>query len=91
MALPNNTFTTFDAVGIREDLSDVIYDISPTETPFASSLARVAATATTHEWQTDSLAAATVQAYLEGDDATADARIATSRPNNDTQIFRRGS
>ena len=89
MALPTNTYTSFDAVGIREDLSDIIYDISPTETPFASNIPRVKATNTKHEWQTDSLAAATSVAHLEGDDATADAAAATTRLFNDTQIFRK--
>ena len=36
MAQPTNTFDTYDAVGIREDLQDVIYSIAPTETPFMS-------------------------------------------------------
>ena len=89
MALPVNTFTSFDAIGNREDLSDVIYDVSPTETPFASRIARNRATATNHEWQTDSLDAATTQAYLEGDDATADAATPTVRPGNTTHIFRK--
>ena len=31
------TFKTNEAIGLREDLTDVIYDISPTETPFMSS------------------------------------------------------
>jgi len=49
MALPVNTFTTFDAIGIREDLSDVIYNVSPEETPFSSGIPRVKATNTKHE------------------------------------------
>lgn len=89
MALPVNTYTTFDAAGIREDLSDVIYDISPTETPFCSGVSRVRATNTKHEWQTDALAAATSAPQLEGDDATADAAVATTRLFNDTQIYRK--
>lgn len=89
MALPTSTFTTYDAIGNREDLSDTIYDISPTETPFASGISRNDATATNHEWQTDSLAAATSAPQLEGDDATADARAATTRLTNRTQIFRK--
>ena len=89
MALPVNTHTSFDAVGNREDLSDAIFDISPTETPFVSNISRTDATATTHEWQTGSIDAATVQAYLEGDDATADASNLTVRLANDTHIFRK--
>jgi hypothetical protein len=40
MAQPTNTFDTYDSVGEREDLSDVIYSISPTDTPFISSAAK---------------------------------------------------
>lgn len=89
MASEVNTFMVIESVGNREDLSDVIYNVAPVETPFASRVARGKATAITHEWQTDSLNGATVQAYLEGDSATADARVATTRLSNMTQIFRR--
>jgi hypothetical protein len=34
MAIVTNTFQTFQAVGDREDLTDIIYNISPTDTPF---------------------------------------------------------
>ena len=67
MAQPTNTFDTYDAVGIREDLQDVIYSISPTETPFMSAAAREQVKNTFHEWQTDSLAAAvTNNKVIEG-------------------------
>lgn len=36
MAIVSNTFTAYDAVGIREQLSDIIYNIAPTQTPFLS-------------------------------------------------------
>ena len=88
MAQPTNAFDTYDAVGIREDLQDVIYSISPTETPFMSSAAREQVKNTLHEWQTDSLAAAvTNNAVIEGDDATLDASSATTRLGNYTQIM----
>ena len=88
MAQPTNTFDTYDAVGIREDLQDVIYSISPTETPFMSSAAREQVKNTLHEWQTDSLAAAsTSNAVIEGDEATLDASSATTRLGNYTQIM----
>ena len=90
MALPVNTVTTFDRSTMnREDLLDMIYDVSPTETPFISGIARVKATATLHEWQGDLLDSATTQAYLEGDDATADSRSAPTRYSNRCQIFRK--
>ena len=88
MAQPTNTFDTYDAVGIREDLQDVIYSISPTDTPFMSSAGREAVRNTLHEWQTDTLAAAaTNNAVIEGDEATLDAVTATSRLSNTTQIM----
>ena len=58
MAQPSNTFSTYDSVGNREDLSDIIFDISPTETPGMTMAKKTKATATNHEWQTDALAAA---------------------------------
>lgn len=88
MAQPTNTFDSYDAVGIREDLSDVIYDISPEETPFYTACKKVKAANTFHEWQTDSLRASAANAHIEGDDTTAQARSATSRLGNYTQIFK---
>jgi hypothetical protein len=87
MAQPSNTFDSYDAVGIREDLSDIIYDVSPEETPFYTKCKKVTATNSLHEWQTDSLRAAAANAHIEGDDITANARTATSRLGNYTQIF----
>lgn len=86
MATPADTFSTYDAVGNREDLSNIIYDISPTQTPFVSGIAKVTATATNHEWQTDSLAAASNNAVIEGEDATTTAATPTVRLGNYTQI-----
>ena len=40
MALTLNTFTTGLAIGNREDLSDIIYRISPTQTPVLSMAAK---------------------------------------------------
>ena len=79
-------FRTYAAVGMREDLSDVIYNISPTDTPFMSSIGKTKATAVYHEWQTDSLAAATANAAVEGADATEATLSPTTRVGNRTQI-----
>jgi hypothetical protein len=83
-------FNAHDAIGQREDLTDVIYNISPTETPFMSSIGKTKATAVYHEWQTDSLAAATTNnAAVEGADAS-DATLApTVRLGNYTQILQK--
>jgi len=56
MAVPTNTRTTYSAVGIREDLSNVIYNISPTDTPFMNGAGRDSAKSTYFEWETDALA-----------------------------------
>ena len=88
MAQPANTFDTYDSVGIREDLSNVIHNISPEETPFYSKAAKKAAKNTLVEWQTDSLRASAANAHIEGDTTTAEARSATTRLGNYTQIFK---
>lgn len=87
MTQPADTFSTYDAIGNREDLADILYDISPTETPFMSAIARVPATATLHEWQTDSLTgASSTNAVIEGDDATTTASVPSVRLGNRLQI-----
>jgi len=88
MAQPANTFDSYDVKGIREDLENVIYDISPEETPFYSSLKKVKASNTYHEWQTDSLRSSAANAHIEGDDTAGEARVATTRLGNYTQIFK---
>ncbi len=83
-------YNAYDAVGQREDLTDVIYNISPTETPFMSSIGKTKATAVYHEWQTDSLAAATTaNAAVEGADASDATLSPTTRLGNYTQILQK--
>jgi hypothetical protein len=86
MTALSGAFLTFDAIGMREDLMDKIFQISPTETPFTSMCRKNKATAVTHEWQIDALAAAAANAQLEGDVFTYGAPTATTRPVNTTQI-----
>lgn len=84
------TFTAHTAIGQREDLSDVIYDISPTETPLMNTLARGKASAVFYEWQTDSLTAANVNnAAVEGADASSATLSPTIRLGNYTQIVQK--
>jgi hypothetical protein len=86
-----NTFDTFGAKGIRESLSNVIYNISPEETPFMSNIGRENVKNTFFEWQTDALAAAsTTNAQIEGDDVSSyDSTTATVRVGNYTQVSRK--
>ena len=90
MAQVTGTYSQYDAKGLREDLSDLIYSISPTETPFMSGIGKEKATAVLHEWQTDSLASAVSNnAQIEGDEIGFSAPSATTRVNNRTQISRK--
>ena len=84
-------FKTYDATAIREDLSDVIYDISPTDTPFLSSIAGKGSVSNTlFEWQTDALAAAVINNYhVEGAAAGTAATTDTTRVQNYTQISKK--
>ena len=80
-------YDRYTAIGAREDLTDVIYDISPTDTPIMSTIGKTKATSVTHEWQTDSLAGATTaNALVEGASATEGTITPTTRLANLTQI-----
>ena len=89
MAIASNTFTTYSAKGIREDLANVIYNISPEETPFVSNIGKGTISNTVFDWQTDALAAAAANAQLEGDETAYDAVAATVRLQNYAQISRK--
>ena len=87
MGVPTNTRETYGAIGIREDLSNIIYNISPEETPFMSNVGKSSCDNTYFEWQTDSLASAsTSNRVAEGDDASALAVAEPTRRGNYTQI-----
>jgi hypothetical protein len=87
MAVPSNTQETYQTIGNREDLINAVYMVEQTQTPFTSRIAKITATATKHEWQTEALASASDgNAKAEGDDAATDAAIPTVRLTNYTQI-----
>lgn len=87
MTIQTNAFSSYGAVGNREDLTNVIYNISPTDTPFMSSIGKSKAKAVKHEWQTDSLASASsTNAQLEGDVVAGSSSTATTRLSNYCQI-----
>ena len=91
MAIISNTFTKYSVVGLREDLADIIYNISPETTPFISNMTkRRNVTNTFFEWQVDSLASAAQNAVIDGDDLSSFTAVtATSRLGNYTQIARK--
>jgi hypothetical protein len=80
------TLDTFDLVGMAEDVEDVIFNISPTDTPALTMGKRKKATATNHQWQTDSLAAASSNKAIEGDDASYATAAPTVMLSNRLQI-----
>ena len=86
MAVPANTRETYGAIGIREDLSNIIYNISPTETPFLSGCGRGSADNTTFEWQTDELKTVAMNTQIEGNDYASTAATEPRRLTNYTQI-----
>lgn len=82
-----STYTSYDQVGKAEDVSDIITDISPTDTPFFSSIKGESVSARVFEWQEDSLAAAANNAAVEGADASMATLSATTSRTNNTQIL----
>lgn len=80
MSNPVGTFATYQQIGVREDLTDMIYRISPTETPFMNAAARETARQTKHEWQTDAIpSAVSTNQQLEGNNPTNTTVTPTSR------------
>lgn len=86
MAKLANSFATQNAIGNREELADKIYDISPEETPFISSIKRGKVSSVFPEWQTDALAAASNNKVVQGNEASINATTPTVRVGNRTQI-----
>ena len=91
MAKVTNAFDTYTAVGQREDLSDVIYNISPEETPFVSMAGKRSVSHTLFEHQTEALPAVSTTAQLEGDTIAATAANNTVRNSNQCQILYRSA
>lgn len=86
MAAPD-VLQTYQSIGNREDLLDVISNISPTETPMFSSFKKSKASATYHEWLTDSLASATTNYAVEGASYSYSPLTPRVRTGNYTQIL----
>ena len=87
MAVPPNTYQTYQAIGNREDLIDIITILSPMDTWFTSNTGSTRAISTYHEWQTDVLDTPAANAQIEGNDFTGEAVTATTRIGNYTQIL----
>ena len=86
MTVPANTRETYGAIGIREDLSNIIYNISPMDTPFMNGVGRGSCDNTTFEWQTDTLSDTATNRQAEGNDYSSTAATEPRRLTNFTQI-----
>ena len=79
--------TTYDQVGRKEDVSDIITNISPTDTPFSSLIGGEGIHNITHQWQEDALAAVAANAQVEGSNAVTAVQVPTTLRTNNTQIM----
>lgn len=92
MALITNSVTTYGTTTNREDLADIIYNISPADTPLYSMASKTKATNTLHEWSTDALAAIdTANAQLEGGESTRASSTTPTRVQNYCQIMKKNA
>lgn len=88
MAVPTNTLQTYQAIGNREDLIEVVTNIAPQDTWLLSNSGKARASHTLHEWTNDTLKTPAANAVIEGDDASATAITPKVRQTNYTQIIR---
>jgi len=93
MAIATGAHSSYDELGKgnREDLKDIISDVSPTETPLLTMMGTSKAKATKHEWPKDILAAAAANAALEGGDVSGADPAARTRIDNYCQILTKNS
>ena len=89
MAKVTNAFDTYSATSDREQLSDVIYNISPQTTPFMSSIGKNSIKNVVFDWQSESLPTASGAGNLEGFELSRAASTATTRNSNVAMISKR--
>ena len=87
MPTVSGTLSTFDQVGKRDDVEDIIYSIDPTECPMLTSIGTSTASNTLHQWLQDSLAAVATNANVEGADAGTASTVTQTTKTANTQIF----
>lgn len=91
MAIIANTYLTYSSVGNREQLSDVIYRLTPEETPLLSMARKGSENGVYFEWQNDALAAAAANKHIEGDETSYAAAVPTTRLGNYMQISKKNA
>lgn len=81
------TYTTYDTVGIKEDVSEIISNIAPTKTPFQTMIGKDKTKNRQFQWMEDSLRAVQANAQVEGFDATDATLTPPTLRSNYTQIM----
>jgi hypothetical protein len=89
MAKVTNAFDTYSATSDREDLSNIIYNISPMQTPFMSSIGKRSIKNVVFDWQTEVLASPVATGELEGFELSRSAAVGTTRVSNVAMISKR--
>jgi hypothetical protein len=82
-----STYTTYSIVGQKEDVSDIITDISPTDTPMVSMIKTQKVSNRIYQYQTDALESAASNKAVEGADASIAALTPTVMISGNTQIL----
>jgi hypothetical protein len=88
MAALANTVLTTAAVGNREELSNIVSMITPTDTPIYSMAGKEKLSSKHPEWEYEALRSPAENAQPEGNEFDFDAQVAPTRVGNYTQIFR---
>ena len=81
------TLVTYAMVGVAEDVSSTIANISPSATPFQSMIKSEKVHSRTFEWLEDSLRASAATALVEGADSSMTAVGQPTTRSNTTQII----
>ena len=89
MAKVTNAFDTYSATADREDLSNIIYNISPMQTPFMSSIGKRNIKNVVFDWQTEVLPTPSAAGQLEGFELSRSTSTATTRVSNVAMISSR--
>lgn len=86
MTVATNAFTTYTQIGIKENVSNLITNITPDETPGFSTFKKFSVKNRLYEWQTDALTTPADNNKPEGDVAVIQTSVPTTMLNNRTQI-----
>lgn len=88
MAVPANTLQTYQSTNNAENVTEIVMNIDPIDTPLLTLAKRTTAEATYTQWPIESLSAVdTNNANIEGDDASIDASTTPTLVGNYTQLM----